>query len=105
MYNPESVKRAVAEELKTPTLISYVRDETGRKVGVVVSRKTEDGKLALGYSLCKVKTDKFNKYYGIYKAIKRISLYPQFLKDPYIYDRLDPILPEFIVRASKYFHV
>jgi len=55
-----------------PTIIQYIRDRKGRKVGLMYANKTEDGIIEVGYSAANAKAgDKFRKDRGLGMAKAR----------------------------------
>jgi len=67
--------------------------------GYFVARKTHEGKLAVGYSLCR-KEDKFDKKAGLNIARSR-SVELKYIKNVPVSIRLE--FAEFMVRAQKFF--
>ncbi len=54
------------------TLIHYVRNKKGQKIGVIVAARTELYDYpVVGWSLCNIKKERFNKYIGLQKALSR----------------------------------
>lgn len=96
--------------MATNELFQYVRDRKRNRVGVMVAIVKDDNHFKVGYSLCKVKSeknpadvDKFNRDTGMLMATHRavdndrspyISEVPQSMKAEYI---------RFVNRASRYF--
>lgn len=69
----ERCEKVVAKELNTrTTLLEYVRNKRGHACGLVVAyRDSLMGQVLVGWSLCNIKLEKFNKNIGLCKAIDR----------------------------------
>lgn len=80
-------------------LIQYVRDKKGKPRGAVVADLI-DGQIRTGFSLCKIKYDKFNKRTAVKIAIDRLN--PNTLEVP---NSVKSVLVNILARASKYFKV
>lgn len=69
-------ERNFAHYIKNKSLIHYLRDNQGRKYGVVAAfcfpTPDDNKEICIGWSKCNTKMgDKFNKYVGLYHAEKR----------------------------------
>jgi hypothetical protein len=80
------------------TIIQYVRNKKGQRIGAIVATKSESG-FNVGYSLCN-KKDRFNKEMGLRIAFGRAE-FEQI--SPEIPREIAKMLPEFIERCKKYY--
>jgi hypothetical protein len=87
-------------------LIHYILDRKGRRVGVLLAAKPveADGPL-MGWSLCNIKRDQFNKYIGIAKALDRLQHGSPMIDDDTFYfpTSIETDLPYFAARVERYF--
>ncbi len=101
-------------------LKSYVRGRRRRPLGVLVAYESADG-VHIGWSFCKIKTDRFNSGVGLYIAAHRAAKYPTLKKTPKAFlfkaaaswggsdngsqvpYAVIKMLPEFAERAARYF--
>jgi actin-like ATPase involved in cell morphogenesis len=80
------------------TIIQYVRNRKGLRIGAIVATKSENG-FNIGYSLCN-KKDRFNKEMALKIAFGRAEFE---LVSPEIPRDISKMLPEFIERCKKYY--
>jgi hypothetical protein len=83
-------------------LIQYVRNKKNQRVGVVVAVKNSnpENPFTLGWSMCRVKLDKFNKSRGIFIARERASKTGTLKQMPRL---VKPVFDKMIERGYKYF--
>lgn len=75
-------KSYIQNQLKNKNiLISYLRTENGQPYGAVVALREEGEPLKIGYSLCHLRKDKFNKFVGAYIAAQRARTYGIYMGD------------------------
>lgn len=87
-------------------LLHYILDKKGRRTGVLLAVKPLDGtQPLLGWSLCNIKRDSFNKYIGICKAYDRVQNgNPMIDDDTYFFpNTVEAELPYFTERVERYF--
>lgn len=91
------------------TLIHYVRNKKGQKIGVLVAVRTDHFDFpVVGWSQCNIKRERFNKYIGLVKAIQR-ALDGTPLEN---FGKVDESIPQetlrhygdFLLRAERYFY-
>lgn len=51
-------------------LLEYIRDKNKQPRGIVVAYRDNENQVQVGWSLCNIKVDKFNKEIGLAKAIE-----------------------------------
>jgi hypothetical protein len=89
-------------------LIHYIKDRKNRRVGVIISAKPEGSDHPLmGWSLCNIKRDTFNKYIGICKALDRLQHGNPMIDDEtfFIPTTIENELERFSERVERYFKV
>lgn len=70
-YIQDCMKENSEVFIKRP-LVEYVRNKKGHAVGVVVAfRDPFDDNVCIGWSLCNIKVERFNKHIGLNKALNR----------------------------------
>ena len=87
-------------------VIHYVLDRKGRRCGVIVAALPEgSNKPLMGWSLCNMKKDNFNKYIGIMKALDRLQHGNPMIDDGtfFIPPSIEWDLPYFSERVERYF--
>ena len=100
--------RAEFEEIRKDNklLIHYILDRKRRRVGVLVAAKPDGGEVPLmGWSLCNMKRDNFNKYIGLCKALDRLQHGNPVIDDEdfFIPNTVACELPHFSERVERYF--
>jgi hypothetical protein len=100
-------KENVASILKdNKVLIRYIKNRHGQRVGVLVAAKPQGSEIPMiGWSLCKVSVEPFNKYIGLIKAFARIEEGCPFIDEdtPAIPNSIGAVLPIFEDRIKRYF--
>ena len=103
----EKCKENVASILKdNKVLIHYIKNRKGKRVGVLVAAKPEGQDIPMiGWSLCKVSVEPFNKYIGLMKAFSRIEQGCPFIDEetPYLPNSVEAVMPVFENRIKRYF--
>jgi hypothetical protein len=103
----EKCKKEVAELLKdNKIIISYIKNHKNQRIGVLVATKPLDSPTPLiGWSLCKISAEPFNKYIGLVKAIKRIEDGCPMVDEetPFLPNTVERVLPKFEERVKRYF--
>ena len=103
----DTCKLLVSEAVKRRAiLIHYIRNRKYLPIGVLVGYKNEEGVPNVGWALCNIKKERFNKYIGIAKAMDRAINGVPTDRDG------EPLMPEsvlkemdnFIERCDRYFH-
>ena len=82
--------------------------KTGNRIGVLVAAKPDGSDHPLmGWSLCNVKRDKFNKYIGICKALDRLQHGNPMIDDGtfFIPTTIEYELERFSERVERYFKI
>lgn len=64
----------VKVEGETGPEIKWVHEKSGPKIGVVVAYLTPNGQLYMGASKCNIRADQFDRWIGVYKALR--TAYP-----------------------------
>lgn len=82
-------------------LTNYIKNNKNQKVGFVVAKLDEEGKIIYGWSLCN-KRDKFNRERGLEIALGRMDKKPSWLSAPY---SVVPHLWKMMDRAKRYYKV
>ena len=88
-------------------LLHYVLDKKGRRVGVLLAAKPDGSDQPLmGWSLCNIKRDQFNKYIGIVKALDRIQHGNPMIDDDTFFfpNSVQEYMPYFAERVERYFN-
>lgn len=103
----EECRREFEEVRKdNKVLIHYILDRKGRRIGVLLAAKPvdADGPL-MGWSLCNIKRDSFNKYIGIRKALDRLQHGSPMIDDDTFFfpTSIEADLPYFATRVERYF--
>lgn len=83
------------------------KHKKGRRVGVIVAARPENtDRPLMGWSLCNMKKDRFNKYVGICKALDRLQYgNPRIDEDTFfIPNSVKNELVYFSQRVEAYFH-
>jgi hypothetical protein len=85
----------------TNELIEFIKGENGQHIGAVIALKVDETKVGVGWSLCKVKADRFDKKKALLIARGRAKLIrgkrnrlPIAIKDGY---------KRMVSRSEKYF--
>lgn len=99
-------RKSFVARIKQKSKIQYVRDYDGRPNGVLIAfpLEAEEGKIAIGYSLCNLdKGDTFDKEIGIEIAADRALKWSNKfkVKNMYYVDSYD--VRDFLVRMKKYY--
>lgn len=100
--------RADFEDLRKDhkILLHYILDRKGRRIGVLLAAKPIDSdRPLLGWSLCNIKRDQFNKYIGICKALDRLQHGNPMIDDDTFFfpNTVQSLLPYFADRVERYF--
>jgi hypothetical protein len=88
-------------------LIHYVLDRKGRRIGVLVAAKPSDAvQPMMGWSLCNIKRDSFNKYIGLVKALDRLQYGNPMIDDETFFfpTSIQADLVHFADRIERYFN-
>jgi hypothetical protein len=89
-------------------LIHYIRNRKDQRCGVILAAKPEGSDHPLmGWSLCNMKRDNFNKYIGIMKALDRLQHGNPMIDDGtfFIPTTIENELERFSERVERYFKV
>jgi hypothetical protein len=89
-------------------LIHYIRNRKGQRRGVILAAKPEGSDHPLmGWSLCNMKRDNFNKYIGITKALDRLQHGNPMIDNEtfFIPVTIEDELERFSERVERYFKV
>lgn len=88
-------------------LIHYVLDRKERRIGVLLAAKPADrGGPLMGWSLCNMKRDSFNKYIGLAKALDRLQHGSPMINDETFFfpASIQEDLSYFAGRIERYFN-
>lgn len=103
----EDCKREFEEVRKdNKILLHYILDRKGRRIGVILAAKPVGGDSPLmGWSLCNMKRDQFNKYIGINKALTRLQHGNPTIDDETLFfpNTVEAEIPYFMSRVERYF--
>ena len=79
-------------------LYQYVR-KNGKRIGIVVAIELDTDNVRIGWSLCNVKLDKFDRYRGLQIAVGR-AIYNSTTDIP---QSVYPTLTHFAQKAKRYY--
>jgi hypothetical protein len=93
------------DNLKKSEIFQYIRDRKGKKIGIMLGKKVA-GQVYIGYSLCNISKEPFDKKRGLEIADGRITKYIEqgfVSEDEAIPHSIVPAFGEFYARAVKFF--
>jgi hypothetical protein len=99
------INEAVGKEILLAYYLTHPK-KTGKRVGVLIAAKPEGSdKVLMGWSLCNMERDFFNKYIGIAKALDRLQNGNPMLDDDtyFIPNTIEDELEYFSERVERYF--